>query len=245
MFGSIAASCGSGHESTVADVVRTAAVGVDTTGCVKRSHGSGIRVGGDLVVTAAHVVAGATGITLTAADGTTSTATVIGLDPIADTAVLRADQPGDARFEFAAAAPGDEAIVAVSRDGVIEIVPATIIRHVIIRTDDIYLNQTIERPGYELDAAIERGDSGGAVIVDGRLVGMVWSRAPFRAHVVGLSTPCRSPRSSPIPTPQASRRIRTASEPTIRRPMTTSVTTSRSSGVYGSGQSSQPFRNDP
>lgn len=206
MLGSIVASCGSHREPTVADLVRAAAVGIDTTGCAQRSHGSGIRVGGDLIVSAAHVVAGATGITLTAADGTTSTATVIGLDPVADTAVLRADQPGDAQFEFAAAVPGDEAIVAVSRDGMIEILPATIIRHVTIRTDDIYLDSKVDRPGYELDASIERGDSGGALVVDGRLVGLVWSRSTvsgtrgWALDTMPLAAVIANPDTAHIPT---------------------------------------------
>ena len=36
---------------------------------------------------------------------------------------------------------------------------------------------TVLRPGYELDATIEPGDSGGVVVVDGRAVAVVWSRS--------------------------------------------------------------------
>jgi S1-C subfamily serine protease len=193
MLGGLIASCGATSASPTVDAtrsvvtqptfvaqvdaIRAAAVGIDATGCVERSHGSGFRVTGDLVVTAAHVVAGADTITLTAADGTTSSATLIALDPIADTAVLRADHPTTTHFELAVASPDDPALVVVSRHGTIEILPATIIRHVIIRTEDIYHDSDVDRSGYELDAMIERGDSGGAVVVDGRLVGLVWSRS--------------------------------------------------------------------
>jgi hypothetical protein len=62
-----------------------------------------------------------------------------------------------------------------------------IVRHVTIRTEDIYIQGTVLRPGYELDATIEPGDSGGVVVVDGRAVAVVWSRSrqdPNRAWAI-------------------------------------------------------------
>ncbi len=50
-------------------------------------------------------------------------------------------------------------------------------RRVNIRTEDIYIEGETLRPGFELDAGIESGDSGGAVMVDGKVVGVIWARS--------------------------------------------------------------------
>ncbi len=170
-------ACGPDPDDTVADRARAAAVGVDTTGCPENVHGSGLRVSADLVITAAHVVAGATAITLSGPDGTTTSAIVVDLDPVGDVAVLRATSPSNAVFGFSSAGKGEAATIVVSRATGIELLSAKIVRPVTIRTEDIYLDHTIERPGYELAADIIPGDSGGAVIVNGTVAGLVWSRS--------------------------------------------------------------------
>ena len=41
---------------------------------------------------------------------------------------------------------------------------------------------TTNRPGFELDADIESGDSGGPVVVDGKVVGVLWARSSKYDH---------------------------------------------------------------
>jgi hypothetical protein len=56
-------------------------------------------------------------------------------------------------------------------------VPVRIAAVVTIRTEDIYLDKIYDRPGYELEAEIIPGDSGGVVVVDNRAVAVVWARS--------------------------------------------------------------------
>ena len=106
-------------------------------------------------------------------------ATVIGFDPEMDLAYLAFDavptrtMPVDSGQVEA----GDTGTAYVVRDGVVVPVPVRIRRRVNIRTEDIYIQGETLRPGFDLDAEIESGDSGGAVVVDGRVVGVVWARS--------------------------------------------------------------------
>ena len=65
----------------------------------------------------------------------------------------------------------------VYRDGKPINVPVRIVDVVTIRTEDIYLDTIHDRPGYELEAVIIPGDSGGVVVVDHRAVAVVWARS--------------------------------------------------------------------
>jgi S1-C subfamily serine protease len=56
-------------------------------------------------------------------------------------------------------------------------VPVRVRRRVQIRTEDIYIDGDTLRPGFELDADVDAGDSGGAVVVDGEVIGVVWARS--------------------------------------------------------------------
>jgi hypothetical protein len=55
--------------------------------------------------------------------------------------------------------------------------PVTIARRVIIDTEDVYGEGSTTRPGYELVADIEPGDSGALVVIDGEGIAVVWSRS--------------------------------------------------------------------
>ena len=46
-----------------------------------------------------------------------------------------------------------------------------------ITTEDIYLDNDVIRPGFELKGDIIRGDSGAVIVVDGKGVGVIWSRS--------------------------------------------------------------------
>ena len=159
-------------------------VALEVVGC--RPHperGSGVVVhvagrDGPLVVTAGHVVAGAREIRVTH-DATTRPGTVVAFDPDMDLAYLAVDGLGGAAstIDSSEVDPGDTGTVHVVRDGVAVTVPVTVERRIRIRTEDVYVEGETLRPGFELRAAVEEGDSGGAVVVDGRVVGIVWARS--------------------------------------------------------------------
>ena len=74
-------------------------------------------------------------------------------------------------------------------DGAIELLEVEVRRDVIVRTTDIYRAADVERPGVELAATLEPGDSGAMVHLPGGGAGIVWSRSttdPDRAWVVDL-----------------------------------------------------------
>lgn len=132
-----------------------------------------------LVLTAAHVVAGADEIVVSRPGRPTATATIVAFDPEMDLAYLDVGSwygtPQPVASDHVDA--GDRGVAWVYRDGEPVEVPVHIRRRVNIRTEDIYVEGETNRPGFELDAAIESGDSGGAVLVDGELAGVIWARS--------------------------------------------------------------------
>lgn len=155
-----------------------AAVQVRVGGCSLIDHlGQGSMIGARLVLTSAHVVAGGTAIGLTATDGTTASGTVVHLDPELDLALVETDRRIGRPLPIGRAGPGEVGTVVVRRDERLEPMQVGVVRPVTIRTEDIYIEGTVERPGYELEATVEPGDSGGIVVVDGRAVAVVWSRS--------------------------------------------------------------------
>jgi S1-C subfamily serine protease len=165
-----------------------AAVQVRVSGCSLIDHlGQGSMVRARLALTSAHVVAGGTAIELTAADGAAASGTVVHLDPDLDLALVETDRPIGRPLALGRADPGDTGTVVVRRDERLQTFSVGVVRPVTIRTEDIYIQGTVLRPGYELDAVIAPGDSGGVVVVDGRAVAVVWSRSrqePNRAWAI-------------------------------------------------------------
>jgi S1-C subfamily serine protease len=155
-----------------------AVVGLTVAGCPPgEAHGSGAVVAPGLVLTAAHVVRGATGITLTNGSHT-GPAHVVAFDPDMDLAYLATDT------DFGSALPlggsverGSTGTAYVFRDGAPVALPVRVRRPVRIETEDIYIKGTTDRPGFELAAEIKPGDSGGPVVVDGRVIGVLWARS--------------------------------------------------------------------
>ena len=141
--------------------------------------GSGIVLRSDgTILTNNHVVAGATAVTVTLADGTTSPATVVGTDPSSDLAVLRADGLGD--LTAAVFADSDELavgqpVLAVGAplglsNTVTEGIVSTLDRPV--RTGDGASEPSVI-DAVQTDAAINPGNSGGALVdLAGRVVGV-------------------------------------------------------------------------
>lgn len=163
----------------------SAVVGIEVTGCSPYPEvGSGMFVTVEqfdepVVLTAAHVLKGAREITVTR-DDVRGRGTIIAFDPDMDLALVAVDgveAPFPWTVDSASAEEGDRGVAYVVRDGEAVTVPITIARRVRIRTEDIYINGETLRPGYELTADIGPGDSGGAVVVDGSVVGVVWARS--------------------------------------------------------------------
>lgn len=156
--------------SVVGIVVDSCGPGVET--------GSGIVVERGLALTSAHVVAGAEGITVHHGDRAVD-GDIVAFDPEMDLAYVAFDGRAARTFPVDGehVERGDGGIAYVVRDGEVVAVPVTIRRRVDIRTEDIYIEGETLRPGFELDADIRAGDSGAAVVVDGKVAGLIWARS--------------------------------------------------------------------
>ena len=159
-------------------------LGLSVPGCsTGDAHGSGILVAPRLVLTAAHVVKGARQIDVT--DGARqATGSIVAFDPDMDLAYVRvdADLGAVSALTNSPVDRGEEGVAYVFREGRPTTIPVTVRRPVNIRTEDIYIEGETNRPGFELDADIESGDSGGPVMVDGEIVGVLWARSSKYEH---------------------------------------------------------------
>jgi S1-C subfamily serine protease len=158
----------------------SASVGIEADGCdLTDSHGNGLIVAPGLVLTSAHVLKGSTVITVSNGDLEAS-GTIVAFDPEMDLAYVAID-----RSSFGGVIPigdghvdaGAIGIAYLFRDGEAVRVPVRIRRRINIRTEDIYVEGETNRPGFELDADIRAGDSGGVIVIDGEAVGVLWARS--------------------------------------------------------------------
>lgn len=172
---------------------RESAVGISVDGCLPAAaEGSGVVIADDLVLTSAHVLRGAESITVEWTDGRSGSAVVVGFDPEMDLAYLATPTEGAPPLRVASedVGPGDLGQAWVVRDGELVTLDVRIERSVRINTEDIYVEGETERPGWDLEAEILPGDSGGAVIVDGAVAGVLWARSrgtPGRSYAIDPS----------------------------------------------------------
>jgi S1-C subfamily serine protease len=163
------------------DAIVEATVRVRADGCGRRTElGTGTSIPDGLVVTAAHVVAGAERVEIVDRFGTAIAAEVVLFDPELDVAALRPstgiDRSVPLRDEIGRR--GEAGVVAlISTDGTAEPFAVEVLQHVVIRTTDIYRDRPVERPGLRIDVSVEPGDSGAMVHLHGGGVGIVWSRS--------------------------------------------------------------------
>jgi S1-C subfamily serine protease len=112
-----------------------------------------------------------------------TTGSVVAFDPDMDLAYVRVDADLGAPASVAdhnvdqRVDRGESGVAYVFRDGRVVTLPVTVRRPVHIKTEDIYIDADTNRPGFELDVDIQSGDSGGAVMVDGEVVGVLWARS--------------------------------------------------------------------
>jgi hypothetical protein len=171
------------------DRVRDGVVRIATIGCEGPSSGSGFLVGEDLVMTASHVVEQSTSLSVRA-EAQVRGAVVLGLDSVADVALLRLDKPLRGHvFQWVDQPPrvGDDiAAIGYPRGRPLAMTKGSITalgrRIEVDGTDRKELVQT--------DAAINPGNSGGPLItLSGKAAGIVsaGSDAPGDAYAVNAA----------------------------------------------------------
>ena len=152
-------------------------VSIRTTGCghVSKTKGSGVAVGGDIVVTVAHVVIGASTVHVTTPDAKEHPGAIVALDTHRDLALVWVpdlDLPPVAIADSRAA--GMALIVGGARSGTVE---ADIRRHVPVVIEEVGGLERYQRDGYEVEAATGRGDSGAGLYEGNSLLGVVFATA--------------------------------------------------------------------
>ena len=153
---------------------------IRSRGCGGILFGSGFPVANDLVVTNAHVVAGARRHQVVTNEGDRAGATVVYLDPSRDLALLSVpDLPvRPLRLARAPARRGQQAVVlGYPAGGRQDYIGATIVQRVQPEAPDIYARpQNSRRDIYVLHARVRRGVSGGPVVdLHGRPLGVVFA----------------------------------------------------------------------
>lgn len=152
---------------------------IESPGCGGKVDGSGFPARRDLVVTAAHVVAGTRDTEVIEADGTRFDAVVVYFDSETDIAVLRVPTLPNRilRLDPSAAARGtDGAAIGYPGGGSRKISVARVRARTTARGRDIYSDDTVERDIYVLRASVRQGNSGGPFVdADGQVRGMIFA----------------------------------------------------------------------
>ncbi len=189
-LGVMASGCGadagtvsSGTERGSAAAAERAAVRVIAEGCsVRPTLGSGSFVRAGVVVTVAHVVAGARQIHVVAADGTTHEASISAIDRRTDLAVLAVPTADIEPLPIGQLDVGDTGTLVATRREVAVTEPFTVVRFVDLKANDIDGIDTSLRQAYQVEADIEHGDSGAVLVVDGHATAVVWARSSITGN---------------------------------------------------------------
>lgn len=148
--------------------------------CGAQSSGTGFAIAPDYVVTNAHVVAGATTVRV-ALGGQLLDAAIVLFDGDLDVALLHVPRLGADPLRFAASDPGRGSLAAAigfPSGGRLEVVPAAVTSSYDAEGFDLSGTHRVVRRIIELRAEIERGDSGGPVVLaDGTVGGVVFAES--------------------------------------------------------------------
>jgi hypothetical protein len=157
-------------------------------------HGAGLIIEPGRVLTAAHVVAGATSIRVIGS-GRETPGEIIGFDPSQDLAVIAVPtdlgSPVPVPSDPIAGLRGRVGHAVVFRDGQPELREFRIERRVNITTEDVYRAAGHRRIGYEVSGSIETGDSGSVVVVDGSAIAVMWARSRSDPDRIWAADPTR------------------------------------------------------
>ena len=152
---------------------------IEGEGCEGRVDGSGFPVEPNVVITAAHVVAGTKNTQVITPSGDRFPATVVYWDPNTDIAVLHvATLPrGDLSVDEIIASTGtDGAAIGYPGGGARTISVARVRGHTDAIGYDIYSQHTVDRLIYILRSTVIPGNSGGPFVdTDGRVRGMIFA----------------------------------------------------------------------
>jgi S1-C subfamily serine protease len=166
----------------IAAAAEASTLKVSAATCGFSSVGTGFVVAPGYVVTNAHVVAGADprGVRVNAG-GRIMTAVPVLFDPDLDVALLRVSDILPIALTFASADPGRGALGATlgyPGGGRLTILPAAVTGRYPAVGHDIYGHGRVRRQVLELRAEIDRGDSGGPLMLsDGTVGGVVFAEA--------------------------------------------------------------------
>ncbi|MGZ6341063.1 MAG: MarP family serine protease [Candidatus Limnocylindrales bacterium] len=171
---------GSANARAIAQAAIASTVEVRAQACGYSLTGTGFAVSQGYVVTNAHVVAGGHDIVVDLG-GATFDATPVLFDPELDIAVLRAPALAAPALRFATETPArgtEAAALGHPLAGPLTIIPAGVTGSYEAEGRDLYGTRTVIRRIVELRARIQRGDSGGPLMLaDGTVGGMVFAEA--------------------------------------------------------------------
>ena len=164
----------------IARAAEASIVKVTAQTCGRLSSGSGFAVGGDYLVTNAHVVAGSDTIRVSVG-GRLADAFPVLFDPRLDIALLWSPGIGAPALRLATADPtrgAGGAALGHPGGGGLTVVSAAVADGYDARGRDIYADERVTRPILELRTQVDRGSSGGPfVLMDGTVGGVIFAEA--------------------------------------------------------------------
>jgi len=162
-----------------------ATVQIQSRGCGGLLFGSGFPVAPDLVVTNAHVVAGAGRHRVLTRDRRGVDASVVYFDPDHDLALLWAPGLPVRPLTLAGAARNGQnaAVIGYPGGGPQQIIGARVVLRTQPEAPDIYSQPGVRRDIYVLQARVRKGDSGGPVVdLSGRPLGVVFAASTLERN---------------------------------------------------------------
>ena len=184
----------SGAARALAQSAVASTVQVVTIGCGREQLGTGFFVAEHVVVTNAHVVAGGSTISVIR-EGSTQRTTLVLFDPREDIAVLRVASMTAPSLRLAENPPqrGAQAAALGHPGGrPLTVIPAVVTAEFTAVGPDIYDQGRIPREVIEVRADVQRGDSGGPLLVAPGLVGGIVFGASRTSPGVGYAIAANS-----------------------------------------------------